>query len=272
MELKTPRTLDRALLVRATDVSAAHRYLVAILHAARIAAIHKAIRDLDTIDFADPAKLTMLPFPSPLEVPYQRFKWHKQDDVSHFSCMGRSKFIELYEQTQGPNFVEAFESIYLYGPSGSGKSHILAALVCLLIRKGKHVVYIPDCRTLIDGFMRNMQMAFCFAFHEDIASFRTIEDLVKFSGDQAWLAPDRRFYIIVDQYNAFEGDHLKQEKQKARGSLLEIASGHHFILSAFANEQSHMMAEQKQSGMTVFKLLGGMDDVRWLLTISVYGV
>ena len=126
-EIKMLWTLDRAVctnrpprqwtLVSATDVSAAHTHLIATFRslAAQITAIHKTVRALpDTIDFANPATFTMLPFPSPLEIPSQRFEWHKRDDDPCFSYMGRCKFTELHEQVQGPNLFAGYESIYLH--------------------------------------------------------------------------------------------------------------------------------------------------------------
>src|SRR5205085_9980211 len=123
------------------------------------------------------------------------------DESNSFRYMGRSPFRKLHERVQTPNFLKFDERIYFYGSSGSGKSHILAALACLLIRQGKRVVYVPDCGTLVDNFMTAMRTAFCFAFPDDyetIVSFLTVDELVRFS--QALL--HNRFYIIVDQLNA----------------------------------------------------------------------
>jgi energy-coupling factor transporter ATP-binding protein EcfA2 len=186
--------------------------------------------------------------------------------------MGRSQFRKLHERIQAPSFLLFDERLYFYGSSGSGKSHILAALACLLIRQGKQVVYVPDCGALVDDWMGAMQTAFCFTFpkyYETIASFRTVDELLRFSK-----AFTNRLYIIVDQLNALEvhGDLRAQEKREATRLLWQITSRHHFIFSASANEQSNQMAEQKQARTTVIKLLGGMDDVRWHFTIIVYGI
>ncbi|KAF8431713.1 hypothetical protein BGX38DRAFT_1177614 [Terfezia claveryi] len=52
---------------------------------------------------------------------------------------------------------------YLHGTQGSGKSHILAALTCLLMKKGHRVVYIPDCRALILDLFRYLQFSLILA-------------------------------------------------------------------------------------------------------------
>ena len=39
--------------------------------------------------------------------------------------------------------------LLLHGTAGFGKSHIVAALVCLLIKQGRLVVYLPDCKVML---------------------------------------------------------------------------------------------------------------------------
>ena len=40
----------------------------------------------------------------------------------------------------------------MYGTLGYGKSYILAAVVCLLRKQGRHVLYIANCDALEDDF------------------------------------------------------------------------------------------------------------------------
>jgi len=63
--------------------------------------------------------------------------------------MERSKFRELQNCAKDQNFLDTDESLYVYGTSGPGKSHLLAALVCHLIREGKRIFYVPDCSRLL---------------------------------------------------------------------------------------------------------------------------
>lgn len=56
--------------------------------------------------------------------------------------------------------------LYVYGPSGFGKSHHLAALVCRLVADGEHVFYIPYCRRLVEVDIHvYIQHALLFALH-----------------------------------------------------------------------------------------------------------
>ena len=131
---------------------------------AMIRAIHEAIMKLpNDIDFSNPTLFRELPF-----------EWGKQDDFYLFQYMGRSKFNDLLEQVQGDNFIEGFESIYLYGSSGSGKSHLLAALVCHLIRLKKRVLYVPNCSELLANFDGAIQVGLSFACYESESLFEEI--------------------------------------------------------------------------------------------------
>ena len=180
----------------------------------------------------------------------------------YFRYMGRSQFKKLYELARSPSFLHLHQKIYLYGSSGLGKSHLLAALADFLICTGERVVYIPDCLTLAQDFVGAMKDAFCFAFPESvnaIASFEHVNDLVEFSGNKR--TGGVPFYIIVDQLNALEFNKLQPSKADAKLSLERITYGHRYIFSASANEQSNQRANERQSATTVMKLHGGMDDV-----------
>jgi hypothetical protein len=229
------------------------------------AAIHNAIRNLpNDIDFSNPAMLKMLPFPSTLDLPFQRFHWNMQDNVKHFRYMGRSRFTDLHEMTRGPHFLAGWEKIYLYGSSGSGKSHLLAALACQLIRERKRVVYIPDCGDLLYDFVEVIQDALRCAFHDsplldDIESACNADALLKF-----WKA-QKGIYFIVDQLNALElggrTQALDEVKKDVTGWLRKMILRHRYIFSASANEISNQVADMKQSKITVIRINGGMTQV-----------
>jgi energy-coupling factor transporter ATP-binding protein EcfA2 len=187
--------------------------------------------------------------------------------------MGRSKFAELYEQTQRDSFRRGFESIYLYGSSGSGKSHILAALACQLIREGKRVVYLPDCGQLLKNFPRDLRLALRCAFYgsrhlETIDSACDLEPLLKFCEKRTDI------YYIVDQLNALELGGLHgssdDEKKEVTTKLKRITSGHMYIFSASANEKSNQIADSKQSGISVLRMDGGMNRVSRSLNTAPY--
>ena len=61
-----------------------------------IRAIHEAIQKLpNDIDFSNPTLFAKLPFPSTLRILAQQFEWSKQDNISYFQYMGRSKFNDI---------------------------------------------------------------------------------------------------------------------------------------------------------------------------------
>jgi Cdc6-like AAA superfamily ATPase len=214
--------------------------------------------------FSDPNQISYLPFPSFARGSSTRFDIKELDGSYYFRYMGRSQFKTLYDLAHSSPFLDFDQKIYLYGSSGSGKSHLLAALVDMLIHEGKRVVYIPECRKLAEDFVRAMKDAFSFAFPESaniIESFQDVNDLVQFSNMNARGTP---FYVIVDQINALqsgEGERRDEAKTNAKHALDQIAYGQHYIFSASANEEANQRANERQSATIVMKLQGGMNDV-----------
>jgi len=178
--------------------------------------------------------------------------------------MGRSKFGELASRMEHADFVEGIENLYLYGTSGSGKSHILAALACKLIREGERVVYVPDCARLLDNFEWAIRTALCCAFY-DSPLLETIESALDVDALLRFWKKQKKFYFIVDQLNALElgGRHasLDEDKKRVTKRLHEMRVHHKYIFSASANKKSNVDADMKQGGITVIRFLGGMNKV-----------
>jgi hypothetical protein len=111
--------------------------------------------------YSDPNEVFDLPFPSVNEIP-PRFSLLAKREISY---MGREPFSQVWK-TFG--IVESNphqrQAIYVYGGKGLGKSYILAALACLLVRKGTQVVYLPDCRSWLFDPLRYLRNALVFAF------------------------------------------------------------------------------------------------------------
>jgi len=152
--------------------------------------------------------------------------------------MGRTKFAELENNTKSGHFLTGYDDLYLYGSPGAGKSHILAALVCKLIREGKRVVYIPNCHDLLQDFRWSMELALCCAFYDDPESLRAIQSapgveyLLSFwrnTGDK---------YLVVDQLNALETASNSSFFDNERRWLNKLKDMHCYIYGASANEMS----------------------------------
>ena len=213
------------------------------------------------LDYSDFTQITNLPFPSPLPLPSHRFEYKATGGVLYFSYMGRSKFQELRNQTENDSFIRGLESLYLYGSSGSGKSHLLAALVCHLIKKGERVVYIPNCGELLGTVARlgNLRKALRFSFYDDadslgeIMSANSIEDLLQFWEYQ------EDIFLVVDQLNALD----KEDKacHDVKDLLCTMKSQHRYIFSASANEASNQLVHLKNSQIRVILFYGGMTEV-----------
>ena len=218
----------------------------------------------DNLDLSNPSTFTTLPFPSLLPIPSQRFENKITNGVHRFEYMGRSKFRELQKHVENEDFLDAYESLYLYGTSGSGKSHLLAALVYRLVREGKRVFYIPDCSILLLEPAQTIWAALTFAFY-DSPILGTMGDPHDVDALIRSVTNDRDIYIIVDQMNTLEptgDDSLKERKAQALCWLDALRFNHRYIFCASANEISNQDADRKQSGISVFRMFGGMSPVR----------
>ncbi|KAF8234815.1 hypothetical protein L208DRAFT_1393487 [Tricholoma matsutake] len=165
-------------------------------------------------------------------MPSQRFEKKKINGVRRFEYMGRSKFRELEKRVENKTFLKGSESLYLYGTSGSGKSHLLAALVYCLVREGKRVFYIPDCSSLLLKPAQTIWAALTFAFYDS--------DVLG---------------TIGDPYNTADNTGCSRKEM-----LNAMRFQHRYIFSASANEDSNREADRKQSGISVVPIFGGMSE------------
>jgi len=196
-------------------------------------------------------------------MPYQRFASEDIDGVTHFKYMGRCQFHELQQRIENKDFLKGSENLYLYGTSGSGKSHLLAALAYHLVREGKRVFYIPDCYNLLLDSLRTMWDACHFAYY-DSPKFGTIRDADNVNTLIGFLALDEDVYIIVDQVNVLEfteNDPIREIKVQVLKWLNALRFRHRYIFSASANERSTREAYKKQHGISVIPTFGGMSPV-----------
>jgi hypothetical protein len=225
--------------------------------------IHEVIMALsDDFDYANPATLVSLPFPSLNDIPTDRFVWEKTNGVFYFKFMGRTIFSELTKRIKRKALVNTLEKIWVYGTSGSGKSHLLAALVCHLIRMGDRVLYLPDCYSVLMNPPLAIQMALIFAFHDtndlDGVDLLDKDSMLKFISEK------ENLWIIVDQLNALEvvqeDDGLNNRKASVKAILDCMQPGHRCIFSASANEVSNREINYKQQ-TGVLSVSGGLSEV-----------
>src|SRR5947207_10133102 len=88
--------------------------------------------------YSNPKKFLSLPFPFLGErKPVERFSINDDDK---FMYMGRKKFVNVLDTINGLKRGCGFMDCFIYGTIGYGKSHILATIVCFLLRTGKRVV------------------------------------------------------------------------------------------------------------------------------------
>src|SRR5215510_3705547 len=90
--------------------------------------------------YSNPSNKILLPFPMLYSrLPTDRFdlKQENEGDSRWFEYMGRDWFKTLWEVVEKFQIGSGFSQLYLQGNMGCGKSHILAALTCLLSRIGR---------------------------------------------------------------------------------------------------------------------------------------
>jgi len=193
--------------------------------------------------------------------------------VGLFKYMGRERFSELWTKVDSFERGFSFSKLFLNGTMGAGKSHMLAALTCLLFRLGRRPVYIPDCRQLCRDPLPYIQSALLCAFADpssalqrnEIRSLQSMESAKNFCRNRAG---SKSLYFIVDQINALEheppnaDDHPNARKEELALFLKGISTGHFYIYSASANYRTARWMAQKQTGEDKMSIMGGMSEVR----------
>jgi len=158
--------------------------------------------------------------------------------------MGRRIFAEVY-QTVSKMSVTTGMIYSLQGSLGSGKSHILAALVCLLVKEGKRVVYLPEAKQLATDLVGYTQYSLQLAYADDevlferIQGFSSITDILKFAKERS--RRGELWYLICDQMNALDHFHdianslAAEDQREALRFIQRLASDHIYIWSASGN-------------------------------------
>jgi hypothetical protein len=203
---------------------------------------------------SDPEYEHLLPFPMVHMVTPPRFK---VDEKYCWRYMGREKFAELLEELEFIRTSPDHESLWVYGTSGYGKSHLLAALVCYLATEGERVIYLPSVRTCVGNPVRHLQTAMLFAWtdkatQDEIITLNTEE---KIKGFLEWRGD---FIFVVDQMNELTEakNENKDAKAKLKSLIQDLVSGHTAIFGTSANYQDYLERQTWRNGfnrtMTVY--------------------
>ena len=219
--------------------------------------------------YSTPNEVIVLPFPSVNEIP-PRFSLLDERKISY---MGRECFSQVWK-TFGivENNPHQRQAIYLFGGKGLGKSHILAALACLLVRRGTQVVYLPDCRAWLLDPLRYLQNALVFAFvnstpslREEVLDCENLESLANFC---AWYRNMGQLCFIVDQLDVLDPEVMARdmvsntEKDSLRKLLYRMSSRHVLISSISANHKTFQYMAKRDTGEKKIPLMEGMTSVR----------
>jgi hypothetical protein len=213
--------------------------------------------------YSNPETLIELPFPFPHDdKPVERFPIKD----GKFWYMGRKVFDDVLNTIKELKIGDGYKRFFIYGTMGYGKSYILATIVCFLLRTGKRVVYLPDCRDLANDPVDYVKSALYLAYADksakisEIHACETLDEIVKFCKEE--LEP---LYIVVDQMNALDGhgntEINKTTKQQIIGFLNQIATKHYYIKSSSANNTSALHLKLKQTNERKIELYGGFDEV-----------
>ena len=220
------------------------------------------------LQFSNPTFHTKLPFPFVDGVVPERFKVEGKGGLENWVYMGREKFTELLDKCEELRKDSKHSEVIIYGPSGNGKSHLLAALVCYLAAREQKVVYIPDCWDLIQDPVQYMMSAMLFAWADDkskqemIMALETQEEIYQFFRTQ------KDIIFIIDQLNALEKEKdddecTANEKAQLRRWLgrLWARSRQKAILSLSANNHSILNRVSRQSSSEIMYVNGGLTRV-----------
>lgn len=220
--------------------------------------------------YSNPQNMSTLPFPFlSRTLPVERFHFSPNNRVRVFHYIGREQFGRVWDNAMSLLQLTGRTRLSLSGTMGYGKSHILAALACLLARSGHHVVFLPDAREMLANKFSYLQTALLCAFTDPslssiragIRSCQTIDDLENFCYANGPLI------FIVDQINALEEEDDRSdsitnaEKTELHQLLRRLSSHYTYITGASANHRAAQRMRQKQTNDLKNEMTGGMSEV-----------
>ena len=217
--------------------------------------------------FSDPTSKQLLAFPFVgLDVP-GRFKL---DDMTEgtWSYEGRTKFKELVQMLKNVRESGTNSTVWLYGTRGYGKSYLLAALVCYLVAQDERVVYIPDCRALLEDHVKYVRLAMLFAWADDSTAQEEIVKLHTEDAISAFFDSQTPIIFVVDQKNGFNKSVTSEKETTRRADLLgwigRFTTGHKRVFSSSANHADFHDQISRQHSNYVLSVYGGLTRVSHL--------
>ena len=191
-----------------------------------------------------------------------------------FKYLGRSAFKLLLEKLRAVTGRCGFK-LFIQGTSGSGKSHLIAALACYLrTQLGNVVIYIPDAALLRSAFVNNLANAILVATWpeippdlDELRSSATENDIhiatkkvFDYLNDQPRCG---RVYLIIDQVDNWKGkgvDKIQDDHKRLKDNLEAVSSTTISIFSSSANFSKSHVSYDNNDGVP-FDMWHGFNDV-----------
>ncbi|KIX01150.1 uncharacterized protein Z518_08875 [Rhinocladiella mackenziei CBS 650.93] len=173
--------------------------------------------------------------------------------------MGRTMFKDFLDEVKEVRKSQVYRRCWLYGTQGFGKSHLLAALVCYFAAQDERVVYLPDCRCLLDDPVSYVKKAMLFAWADDFTTQKKIMALRTQDQIEKFFEYQENVIFVVDQMNAFKSDGFgdREVARQLRRWVIRFTSSHKTILSSSANSTDDLEEFKHQTYNWVVRVYGG---------------
>ena len=202
---------------------------------------------------SDPTFERTLPFPFVGSEAPVRFKVIE----GNWQYVGRTKFKELLQELKKVQESEVYSTLWLYGTQGYGKSHLLAALVCYLAAQDETVVYISDCRALIEDPVEYVRAAMLFAWADDITIQKEILTLNTLEEIENFFMSKRNVIFVIDQMNALE----KEKGEKLSAWIKRFTFRNKKVHSSFPNNTDYHEQAENENQHSFLHVYGGLTEV-----------
>lgn len=175
-----------------------------------------------------------LPLAKPLEPLDDRFLVQKIEGKKGVYLMGRKNFGALRKrvmQLVDEELPGDMSQLLVHGPRGTGKSHLLLALIACLTedlsyqKRTERVAPLVDCGTFVMHPVKKLKAALAWAFWDDkreqdeIAALRTEEDIREYLDGK-----EKEIVILLDQVQALDVD------PAAKSRLMSLVHGFRTVL------------------------------------------